>query len=314
MAVNAKGNSINAGGSIMDSDVLNEQRNIVQDESGFRMQLDEITFNQIDLRWGSYSNPLEKTLFFTPAKPTIISHFKLADDSTRLNQSKAEKQFIVYREPANAYTQSIEPTGKKIRSFFELMISEHFFNHIVTEESASLMSLYRHNTSIPAFDLTAQLTPAMYNVINDMRHSPYSGHLKGIYLEAKAIELFLLQINQLDQQDQAVTSKLKPQDIACLHEVKDTLELHYGQPHSITELARKAGINQMKLKNGFKELFGNTVFGYLHDIRMEEAKRLLLDEKMYVGEVAHLIGYKYSHHFTAAFRKKFGMLPRNLKN
>ncbi len=314
MAVNAKGNSINAGGSIMESGVLNEQRNIVQDESGFRMQLDEIAFNQIDLRWGSYINPLEKTLFFTPAKPTIISHFKLAEDSPRLNRSKAEKQFIIYREPVNAYTQSIEPTGKKIRSFFELMISEHFFNHIVTEESASLMSLYHHNTGIPPFDLIAQLTPAMYSVINDMWHSPYSGHLKGIYLEAKAIELFLLQIKQLDQQDQAVTSKLKPQDVACLHEVKDTLELHYSQPHSITELARKAGINQMKLKNGFKELFGNTVFGYLHDIRMKEAKRLLLDEKMYVGEVAYLIGYKHPHHFTAAFRKKFGMLPRDLKN
>jgi len=314
VAVNAKGNLINAGGSIMDRGVLNEQKNIIQDESGFRMQLDEIAFNQIDLRWGSYSNPLEKTLFFTPDKSAIISHFKLADDSPQLNQRMAEKQFVVYREPANTYTQNIEPTGKKTRSFFELIISEHFFNHIVTQESAFLMNLHHSSAEMPAFDLTAQITPAMYHVIHDMQHSPYSGHLKGIYLEAKAIELFLLQIKQLDHQDQTTTSKLKPQDITSLHEVKDLLELYYNQPHSIMELARKAGINQMKLKNGFKELFGTTVFGHLHDTRMKEAKRLLLDEKMYVGEVAHLIGYKHPHHFTAAFRKKFGILPRELKN
>jgi AraC-like DNA-binding protein len=46
---------------------------------------------------------------------------------------------------------------------------------------------------------------------------------------------------------------------------------------------------------------------------MQEAKRLLLEEKMYVNEVAALVGYQHPHHFTAAFRKKFGLVPTDLK-
>lgn len=99
----------------------------------------------------------------------------------------------------------------------------------------------------------------------------------------------------------------------CLHWIRDYIDLHYDEPCPIIDLARKAGINQMKLKNGFKELFNTTVFGYLSDVRMQEAKRLLLDEKMYVGEVADRVGYKYPHHFTAAFRKRFGVLPREVR-
>jgi AraC-like DNA-binding protein len=46
---------------------------------------------------------------------------------------------------------------------------------------------------------------------------------------------------------------------------------------------------------------------------MYEAHRLLLDEQMYVNEVADLVGYKHPHHFTAAFKRKFGIMPKELK-
>jgi AraC-like DNA-binding protein len=60
-------------------------------------------------------------------------------------------------------------------------------------------------------------------------------------------------------------------------------------------------------------LFGTTVFGYLTDIRMQEARRLLVDEKLYVGEVAERMGYQQPHHFTAAFKRKFGVLPKKIR-
>lgn len=73
------------------------------------------------------------------------------------------------------------------------------------------------------------------------------------------------------------------------------------------------GINQTKLKSGFKQLFGTTVFGYLTDIRMEKARLLILSEKKNVGEVADLVGYQHPHHFAAAFKRKFGYSPGKLK-
>lgn len=295
--------------------IISERKNTFGDESGFKMQLDEITFNRIDLRWGSYVNPNERTMIFHSDKPAVISHFRMYDPSgIKSKQGVSEKQFVVYREPSVPYDYRVAPTNNQTRSFFELTMSDDFFNTLFTDESDFLIRF--HNTPFkqtPAFDFVEQMTPAMYNVINDMQHSPYAGHLKGVYLEAKAIELFLLQVKQFESGSSIKKSTLKPRDIECLYEVKRYMEIHYDQPCSIIDLARSVGINQMKLKAGFKELFNTTVFAFLSDLRMAKAKQLLLDEKLFVGEVSDRIGYKHPHHFTAAFKRKFGILPSDLK-
>ncbi len=296
---------------------LCEQKITVKDESGYQMAMDKISFNQIDLKWASYINPTEGVLTFKPEKTTIVSHFRLQDADGTITESGQrinEKQFVVYREPAGAYDFQVSPTFNKERSFFELNMSEDFFDQLFTDESRFLTSFQNCDSpNIPSFDFTASMSPAMYGIIGEMKNSPYSGYLKGVYLEAKAIELFLLQVKQLDQEANYKPTKLKPADIDCLYAVKDYIDLYYHSPCTITGLARMAGINQMKLKSGFKELFNTTVFGYLSDARMQEAKRLLLDEKLYVNEVSDRIGYKHPHHFAAAFRKKFGIPPGSLK-
>jgi AraC-like DNA-binding protein len=127
------------------------------------------------------------------------------------------------------------------------------------------------------------------------------------------MELFLLQVKQLDRERPAARPALSPADLERLYFIREEMELHWDMPWSIATLARKAGINQQKLKTGFLALFGTTVFGHLIDLRMREAKRMLEDEKLYVSEVADRLGYKHPHHFTAAFRKKFNVLPGALR-
>ena len=85
-------------------------------------------------------------------------------------------------------------------------------------------------------------------------------------------------------------------------------------PPSLSELARIIGINEYKLKRGFKEIFGNTVFGYLSDARLEIAKMDLLENKKTVSEIALELGYSSLPHFSNAFKNKFGVSPAKLKN
>ncbi|WP_256441273.1 helix-turn-helix transcriptional regulator [Chitinophaga sp. HK235] len=72
--------------------------------------------------------------------------------------------------------------------------------------------------------------------------------------------------------------------------------------------------NDFKLKKGFKEMFGNTVFGYMNQVRMEKAKLLLLEGKNSIADISFTVGYKNPQHFTAAFKKHFGYLPSELKS
>lgn len=83
------------------------------------------------------------------------------------------------------------------------------------------------------------------------------------------------------------------------------------QPPSLINLARQVGLNDCTLKRGFRQVFGKTAFGYLHDYRLEQARQLLQERELNISEVAHTIGFASRSYFAAAFRKKFGVSPRD---
>lgn len=158
------------------------------------------------------------------------------------------------------------------------------------------------------------ITPRMKEVLFEIRNCHYTGSLKKIFIEAKVIELLTLQIDQINAGLDDPATSLKKEDVDKLHEVRDIILQHLVTPYSIEQLSRMAGINRTKLQEGFKEIFGSTVFSYITQARMEQAKGLILEGKYAsIAEVASLIGYKNPQHFTAAFKRTFGYLPKDLK-
>lgn len=81
-------------------------------------------------------------------------------------------------------------------------------------------------------------------------------------------------------------------------------------PPSLQELANEVGLNLKKLKEVFKQIYGDTVYGFLLNYKMEKAKKLLESNQYNVNEVGLKIGYSTSSHFIAAFKKKFGITPK----
>lgn len=78
-------------------------------------------------------------------------------------------------------------------------------------------------------------------------------------------------------------------------------------PPTIAELALEVGLNQLKLKRGFRSLFGMGVYSLFQRHRMERARELLYHYN--VTETALMLGYSNISHFSTAFRKQFGVLP-----
>ena len=68
--------------------------------------------------------------------------------------------------------------------------------------------------------------------------------------------------------------------------------------------------NLKKLKVGFKQIYGDSVYAFLFDYKMEIARKLLDSGTYNVNEVGLKIGYSTSSHFIAAFRKKYGTTPK----
>lgn len=155
------------------------------------------------------------------------------------------------------------------------------------------------------------ITPCMQRVITEMNQCRFQGRLKKLFLQAKAIELLTLQCEQLEQKGTPArrARKLSSTDIKKLHEARELLLADIQHPPSLSQLARQTGLNEFKLKSGFKEVFNNTVFGYFKHYRLEVARRLLTEQEKSVTEVAYETGYTTVQHFSNEFKKQYGVNP-----
>lgn len=165
------------------------------------------------------------------------------------------------------------------------------------------------------FDEINVITPMMKHVLQQIMNCPYQGSILKFYLESKCLELIALKLQQIQECGQVFQQKkqLKGDDIERIYVAKNILISCLKSPPSLRELAKQVSLNDYKLKIGFRQVFGTTVFGYLHFLRMERARELLENKQMSVRQVAEAVGYVNQSHFASAFRKLYGVNPTSFK-
>ena len=106
---------------------------------------------------------------------------------------------------------------------------------------------------------------------------------------------------------------LRQYDLTCLHKARELLIKDFQKKHSIPELASQVGINEYKLKHGFKQIFGMPVMTYLRTERLKQAKTLLEETNLTEAGISKKVGFKSASSFINAFKKEFGVLPHTLR-
>jgi AraC-like DNA-binding protein len=156
------------------------------------------------------------------------------------------------------------------------------------------------------------ITPAMETALKQIFHCPFQGKTKQIYLESKCLELITLKLEQLQQRDKQTRKlySLKSDDIDRIQLAKTILTVNFDNPPSLIDLARQVGLNDCTLKRGFREVFGTTAFGYLHNYRLEQARQLLQERRLNVSEIAHKVGFASYTSLSKGFRQKYGVSPK----
>lgn len=179
----------------------------------------------------------------------------------------------------------------------------------------ALQALINQN-SPPIFHYpVGEITPAMFMVLQQLLKPPFQGMMKRIYLESKVLELLALQLNQFSHHEPTMpaVANLRPIDIEKAYHARDIIMHRAENPPSLLELAQLVDLGDRKLRYCFREVFGTTVFGYLHDYRMEQAKIMLAGSKIQVAEVANAVGYSHLGYFAKAFKQKFGVSPKEFQ-
>ena len=156
------------------------------------------------------------------------------------------------------------------------------------------------------------VTPAIRAIAHQLWNAPYRGMAKRMYLQAKVFELLAMHLDWVAE-DAAQTQsspRLRPDTIARLQYAKEILTRQFANPPSLPELAQQVGVSDRTLQRGFQSLFQTTVVGYLTQQRLEQAARLLRQGNDTIAEVATQVGYGHLGHFAAAFKRQFGITPR----
>ncbi|GAB3835486.1 helix-turn-helix transcriptional regulator [Hymenobacter jeollabukensis] len=156
------------------------------------------------------------------------------------------------------------------------------------------------------------LSLPLHQAIREVLSCRLPAPLKKLYLHAKALEILVLQAEAFAQQRPQRHVRTEYDQERLLF-ARDYLIQHLHLPPSLPELARIAGLNEFKLKNGFKELFGQPVFAYLAEYRLLEARAQLIEGGKTASELAFELGYSSLQHLSAAFKKRFGVSPRELR-
>ncbi|MEO1433413.1 MAG: AraC family transcriptional regulator [Cyanobacteria bacterium J06633_8] len=159
----------------------------------------------------------------------------------------------------------------------------------------------------------AQMSSTMLVAANQAFSCPYRGANRRLYLEGKALELIAGYLEQLSTDIEEINNSrvIKAGDIERIYQAREILFNNLETPPSLINLARVVGLNDYKLKQGFQEVFGTTVFGCLQQQRLEKAKILLEDSTLNVTAIAQRVGYASPSSFHRAFKKHFGFSPRS---
>jgi AraC-like DNA-binding protein len=175
-----------------------------------------------------------------------------------------------------------------------------------------LLAFKNPNSFTKSYPICGKSRVALEALLN---HS-YSDAMENIFITAKIHEILVygLACAIEEREEETFTCKFLADERSKqqIHEAREILWQHIGDPLTIKELARKVAMNECYLKKGFKEVFGTTIFDFYQQLRMEHAKYLLHDKSFSVTDVSSMLGYSSISHFSAAFKKHTGLNPCDL--
>ena len=191
-----------------------------------------------------------------------------------------------------------------------LLISIKKFHSLFSKEANLIHFLNNENKDKKYYD-NKPISPAKSVVLNQiMQHNLHSS-VEKLYLTAKSYELLSLYFNRNKDTDiEQCPFLVDEQNVLKIKEAKDIIIARMVEPPSLQELANEVGLTLKKLKDGFKQIYGDSVYSFLFDYKMEYARKLLETNQHNINEIALRVGYSTASHFIAAFKKKYGTTPK----
>ncbi len=217
------------------------------------------------------------------------------------------KSLLLYN-PQRDLPMNLEMEGDS--TLISLLISIKKFHSLFSTEANYIPFLGEGNRDKKYYTDT-DISPSMHVVLNQIINYNLHTSIKLLYFKGKAYELLSLYFNKPEDVDiEQCPFLVDEENVLKIKRAKEIIIDKMAEPPTLKELSKEIGLPLNKLKDGFKQIYGEPVYAFLFDYKMEVARQLLASRDYNVNEVGLKVGYSTSSHFIAAFKKKYGTTPK----
>jgi AraC-like DNA-binding protein len=191
-----------------------------------------------------------------------------------------------------------------------VLISIQRFHSLFTSEASFIPFLSPENRDKKYYQQNP-LTPTLSVILSQLWNEQIYPTVRTLYCKGKIYELLSLYFNRnAEAQAEQCPFLMDEENVQRIRQAKEIVIERMAEPPTLPELATEIGLSLKKLKEGFKQIYGDSVFSFLFDYKMEMARKLLETGKYNVNEVGLKVGYSTASHFIAAFKKKYDTTPK----
>jgi AraC-like DNA-binding protein len=191
-----------------------------------------------------------------------------------------------------------------------VLISIKKFHGLFSQEADYITFLSNDNRDKKYYK-DGKISPSMAIVLNQLINYNLNRSIKNLYFKGKAYEILSLYFNRNEDADiEQCPFLVDESNVIKIREAKDIIISRMVEPPTLQELSEEIGLSLKKLKEGFKQIYGDSVYSFLFEYKMEVARKLLESGNYNVSEVGLKVGYSTASHFIAAFKKKYRTTPK----
>ncbi len=268
-------------------------------------------FENLELRLDSVSMPV--VFHFFPLSCRAYTLNGLDSQTNNLLSGRGFGSIVYQPEWTGSFQFHRDSFFQSVAVYVDPLLLSSFMGEQYDLFPEKLVNIVTGNRGACFFQ-TFPLPSDIHFLIDQVLNCPYTGVLKRVYLEAKAMEFIACAMSRLAVEKQMDFSEasLSSDDIQRVYAVRHFLLNHLDNPPSLIELARRSGANKNKLSHDFRKVFGTSIFEFIRISRLEHPKSLLEAKEMNVTQAAFEVGYAHQPSFTRAFRQYFGTHPEDM--
>jgi AraC-like DNA-binding protein len=229
-------------------------------------------------------------------------------------KSMSEGQFNLFSAPSISKIDWFDPSNSHADTL-DIHFSPSYLYKLADDFPELIRWMGKKDIASTLSAAPVTVTPIMLRMLHAIIDCPYTDELRRTYLQSKTAVLLLLALEQLISRPTASQASipLRKYDLEKLYEAREYLLHNIENPPTLKQLAHKVGLNEFKLKKGYKQVFGTTIFCDFNKVRMEEARHHLLETDKSITDISMLAGYDDPPNFIRAFKHYFGTSPNRFR-